>query len=252
MAKEVLHISKEIFSRYELKYLISYETYLAFAEQLSQKMKNDQFGNMGKYNIISLYFDSDDHTIYYETRNNLPFRQKLRLRIYNNATLDTVSFLELKQKFNRVVNKRRTKLKLGDAYQYLEQYNSDDISVSNRQIMAEVDSFRSLYRLKPELIVSYDRHAFIGVEEEDLRVTFDYNLRCRKDDLRIESGPHGMRFVDPHLVVMEVKVTHSVPLWLSRLLSDYACPRKSVSKYCTSFELVNAEKPKGAIHELVL
>lgn len=205
-------------------------------------MKYDKFGDQGNYKIVSLYFDSDDHIIYNQTLNNSRFRQKLRLRIYENATLDDDAFLEIKQKYNRVVNKRRTTLKLRDVYDYLEKSNFQTINVSNSQIMSEIDSFKNLYQLRPELIISYERQALIGIEDPDLRITFDYNLRCRKDTLRIENGSQGMNFVDPNLVILEVKVSHSVPLWLSRLLSHHACLRKSVSKYCTSFELINNQK----------
>ncbi len=234
----------EIFSRYELKYLISFDVYQALVERLQGKMVYDKYGDAeGKYNIISLYFDSPDQKIYYETRNKLRFRQKLRMRIYNSATLDDNAYFEVKKKYKKRVNKRRTSINLRDAYQYI--YNqlepNQKISISNQQIFNEIDSFRNLYDLRPENIVSYDRQAFMGVTDPDLRVTFDYNLRCRKDDLRIEHGPHGYHFVDPNLVVLEVKVNHSVPLWLSRVLSELECPKKSVSKFCTSVDLL-AEK----------
>ena len=78
--------AREIFQRYELKYLIPFDKYKAIAKALidSGKMRYDKFGDgYGRYNIVSLYFDSDDKKIYYETRNKLRFRQKLRLRVYD-------------------------------------------------------------------------------------------------------------------------------------------------------------------------
>ncbi|WP_332695471.1 polyphosphate polymerase domain-containing protein [Halalkalibacter lacteus] len=230
----------EVFSRYEVKYLIPYHVYQQIVPYLLEKMRYDKFGKNGCYNIVSLYFDSDDKKIYYETRNKLRFRQKLRLRVYDHATLDGASFLEIKQKYNNVVNKRRTMITLRDAYHYLDTGNTshmDFYDLSNPQTLKEVDAFKSLYDLKPRVIVSYDRQAFHGLYEDDLRVTFDYNLMCREDELRVENGPEGKHFVDPGLVIMEVKVTHSVPLWLSRLLSEYECPKDSVSKFCTSSDL---------------
>ncbi|WP_078553370.1 polyphosphate polymerase domain-containing protein [Bacillus alkalicellulosilyticus] len=231
----------EIFSRYEIKYLIPFSTYEKLAKALQGRMVYDKYGDEeGKYNIISLYFDSPDKKIYYETRNKERFRQKLRLRIYNKATVDDNAFFEVKKKYKKRVNKRRTSINLKHAYQYINnaQRNYETLNISNPQIFNEIDSFRSYYSLQPENIVSYDRQAFVGVTDPDLRVTFDYNLRCRKDDLRIEHGPHGIHFVDPELVVLEVKVNHSVPLWLSRLLSELGCPKKSVSKFCTSVDLL--------------
>ncbi len=239
----------EIFSRYELKYLIPFDMYVKLVEEMKPYMRYDKFGDEGKYNIISLYFDSPNYKIYYETRNKLYFRQKLRLRVYDKVTTQDDAFFEVKQKYKNVVNKRRTKITLQDAYRYLNQSDfslPQDLSISNPQTMKEVHSFRSLYQLQPEVVVSYDRQAFHGIYDEDLRVTFDYNLLCRSQDLRIENGPFGTNFVNPELVIMEVKVTHSVPLWLTRLLSDYRCKKQSVSKFCTSIDLMAEERNGSA------
>ena len=79
------------------------------------------------------------------------------------------------------------------------------------------------------------------VVNPDLRVTFDLNLRCRNEDFHIEYGPYGKNFIDQNLVVLEVKVTHSVPLWLTRFLQDLECEQRSASKFCTSLELLKGE-----------
>ncbi|GAK02547.1 hypothetical protein JCM19037_788 [Geomicrobium sp. JCM 19037] len=232
----------EIFQRYELKYLIPYDVYEQVTEQLQKRMKFDPYGDEnGCYNIVSLYFDSKDDKIYNETRNNLNFRQKLRLRVYGESDLNSTSFLEIKQKYNRVVNKRRTLITLSDAYDffYNNAKNEANYNVSNRQILGEVNAFSSLYELEPSVVVSYDRQALAGIDEPDLRVTFDFNLMTRNDNLSIEDGPDGNLFVDQNMVIMEVKVSNSVPYWLSRMLSDYECERKSVSKFCTCIDMAN-------------
>lgn len=234
-------MAKEFFSRHELKYVISFELYQQLASELVPRMAYDASGDQtGRYNIVSLYFDSPDYKVYYETRNKLRFRQKLRLRVYNHVTREDQAFFEIKQKYNNVVHKRRTSILLRDAYDYMNQaagqVNLQAYQASNPQILREIDAFKALYRLQPEVIVSYDRQAFQGIEEKDLRVTFDYNLLCRKHDLQVEKGPAGKRFVDPDQVILEVKVTDSVPFWLSRLLSELECARGSLSKFCTSMD----------------
>lgn len=229
----------EVFNRREVKYLIPFDIYEDIAERVTEKMRYDKFGTDGKYNIVSLYFDSDDDKIYTETRNKLLFRQKLRLRVYDEADLASTSFLEVKQKYNNVVNKRRTALPLHEAYDYI--YNGSNVigAASNPQIYREADYFRNLYGLEPKVVVSYDRQAFHGIYEDDLRVTFDYNLRCRSDDLNIENGPHGTYFIDRDLVVMEVKMSSSIPLWLTQILSEHGLKKEGVSKFCTSIDVEN-------------
>lgn len=234
----------EIFRRREQKYVITMDQYEELMMRMSSYMRPDKFGFDGQYTVTSLYFESFDHKIYYETKNKLRFRQKLRLRVYNDADLYDTSFFEMKQKHKKVVNKRRMMLPLSEAYRYLNNDQTvplTDYDTSNLQVLKEIDYFRSLYRLEPEMVVSYDRHALHGLYDADLRVTFDMNLRCRNSDLLLEKGSYGENFIDPYLVVMEVKVNDSVPLWLTRILQALDCEQKSASKYCTSMETLKSE-----------
>ncbi|HLR64489.1 MAG TPA: polyphosphate polymerase domain-containing protein [Pseudogracilibacillus sp.] len=245
----------EFFTRREQKYLITKQQYEKMILHLSPHMRPDLNGQDGFYSVTSLYFDNDEGDIYYETKNKLKFRQKLRLRIYDQATLNDRAFFEIKQKNRKVVHKRRMVLPLREAYDYLGSLgmpNVDAYQTSNQQVFKEIDSFKQLYRLKPEMIVSYDRQALHGINDDDLRITFDMNLRCRKDDLRVENGPYGMNFIDPNLVVLEVKVTDSIPLWLTRILQKLACENRSASKYCTSYELLHQMNLAQTYHEPVL
>jgi len=241
----------EIFTRREQKYLISTEQYEALVERMSPYMRNDKYGIDGRYTVTSLYFESPDHKIYFETKNKLKFRQKLRLRVYDDADTTSTAFFEVKQKHKKVVNKRRMVLPLYEAYRYLEdeEHNIpiEAYETSNLQVFREIDHFQSLYNLQPEMIVSYDRKALHGIYDDELRVTFDLNLRCRHEDLFLENGPYGENFIDEDLVVLEVKVNHSVPLWLTRMLQDLECEQRSASKYCTSFELLKERVLPGEV-----
>lgn len=231
----------EIFSRKEQKYLITRQQYEALVERISPYMRHDKYGIAGKYSVTSLYFENAQRSIYFETKNKLKYRQKLRLRVYDNTDLNGTAFFEVKQKHNKVVNKRRLVIPLAEAYRYLNDIE-DDLSLyhtSNLQVLREIDHFRKFYQLKPEMIVSYNRHAFHGIEDAELRITFDLDLKCRKTDLALENGPYGENFIDENLVVLEVKVNHSVPLWLTRSLQELNCEQRSASKFCTSTERLN-------------
>lgn len=235
----------EIFRRKEQKYLITLEQYEALTKRIAPYMRPDKFGDAGRYTVTSLYFESADNKIYYETKNKLKYRQKLRLRVYNDADLNSTAFFEVKQKHKKVVNKRRMLLPLSEAYRYLHAMDEDltKYETSNHQVLREIDYFRKLYDLEPGMVVSYDRHALHGINDAELRMTFDFNLRCRNDDLQLENGPYGDLFIDENLVVLEVKVNDSVPLWLTRILQELNCEQRSASKYCTSTELLNNMTP---------
>lgn len=234
----------EIFCRREQKYLITKEQYGQLIEELSTRMRSDKNGKEGKYTVASLYFENDEKQIYFETKNKLKYRQKLRLRVYGETDLDGIAFFEVKQKHQNVINKRRLTIPLAEAYRYLREGKQSDLSqfhVSNQQVLKEIDYFINYYQLSPKMIVSYDRHAMHGTEDENLRITFDFNLRCRKEDLQLEHGTYGKHFIDPNLVIVEVKVDHSVPLWLARSLQKIHCEQRSASKFCTSTELLDSD-----------
>ncbi|MFC4024830.1 polyphosphate polymerase domain-containing protein [Oceanobacillus longus] len=230
----------EIFRRKEQKYLITKEQYKNLINLISPYMRPDKFGQNGKYTVTSLYFESNDHKIYFETKNKLKYRQKLRLRVYNDTDITGTAFFEIKQKHKKVVNKRRMLLSLQEAYRYIEMKEDclDNYETSNKQVLREIDYFRNLYQLKPEMIVSYGRHALHGITDADLRITFDFNLRCRNNDLSLENGTYGSHFIDQNLIVLEVKVNDSVPLWLTRILQELDCEQRSASKFCTSLEVL--------------
>lgn len=232
----------EFFTRKELKYVITMDQFRELTNRMAPYMRVDKNGTDGEYTVSSLYFDSDDKRIYFDTKNKLKSRQKLRLRMYDDAALDDMAFFEIKQKHKKVVYKRRMVLPLHEAYRYMNEEGAiENIHTSNVQVLKEIEHLRNLYKLRPEMIVSYDRKALHGIEDPNFRVTFDWNLRCRKSDLRMENGSYGVNFIDPYLVIMEVKVDHHVPLWLSRVLSDLQCEQRSASKYCTSFETLHDE-----------
>lgn len=251
-------MAQEVFKRYELKFLLTRQEYAELRKAILPRMGYDTYGDPeGKYNIVTLYYESDDKKIYYETMNKLQFRQKLRLRVYDRVNRSDNAFIEVKQKFKNVVNKRRTMIPLGQAYDILSNPYSEDlihsVDASNPQILREAIHFKDLYHLDPATVVSYDRQAFSGIEdsEKDLRVTFDYNLMCRENDLALENGPDGMRFVDYDTVILEVKVSNSVPFWLARILSEFDFVKQGFSKFCTSIDLLEGkEYPLPLIREV--
>ena len=83
-------MAQEVFKRYELKFLLTMAEYKSLREAILPHIGYDTYGNAeGKYNIVTLYYESDDKKIYFDTMNRLRFRQNLRLRIYDQADLSS-------------------------------------------------------------------------------------------------------------------------------------------------------------------
>ena len=154
------------------------------------------------------------------------FKEKIRLRSYGIPKLDDDVFFEIKTKYKGVVGKRRHKIKLKDFYQYMNNHE-----VMDNQVLKEIDYFITYYGLKPVMYISYDRLSYASLEDNNLRITLDYNLKSRIDDLMLEKGDMGNYYFKDNYYIMEIKTLDSMPLWLVRALSSLGINPTSFSKY---------------------
>src|SRR5512145_1973519 len=129
------------FNRFELKYLLTLKQAELFKKALLAYLLPDEHGNRnGRYGLTSLYYDSPDFRCYWEKVDGIKFRRKLRIRRYETdqpLTADTPVFVEIKQRLDRVTQKRRVILPYGDAIRlcndrhYPKAFDSCDKNVLN-------------------------------------------------------------------------------------------------------------------------
>lgn len=111
------------------------------------------------------------------------------------------------------------------------------------QITREIAYFMELYApLQPAMFISYEREAFFGADDRDLRITFDRNILWRDHDVELADGVYGAPVLDPGTVLMELKVAAAVPLWISALLARERIYPVSFSKYGRAY--LDAQKRK--------
>ena len=175
----------EVFNRYEKKYLIDEVTFKSLLNRISDYMELDKYNKNGQfYSISNIYYDTDDNRLIRSSIEKPVYKEKLRMRSYGTPNAHDKVFLEIKKKYNGIVNKRRTSIVLKDAYRYMENgtfpYETECL---NRQVLKEIDYFRSIYDLKPKVYLSYDRYAFFEKNDGDFRVTFDTNITTRRGDV---------------------------------------------------------------------
>ena len=228
----------EVFNRYENKYLIHPQTFENIQRQLMDYMELDAYCKMHEfYSINNLYFDTPDNSLIRKSIAKPPYKEKLRLRSYGVPNMDTKVYLEIKKKFNRIVNKRRTALKLHEAYDFTDTGRKPEIKeYMNNQVINEIDYLLSLYDVEPRLFLAYDRRAFFNTDSHDLRITFDTNIRSRRDDLKLENGTRGTQLLPENQILMEIKTAKCFPYWLSKLLSENKVFSTSFSKYGKEYE----------------
>lgn len=229
------------FNRFELKYIITLQEAERVKSVLRDYMLPDEHGNNnGRYSLTSLYYDSPDYRCYQEKMAGIKFRRKLRLRRYETGevlTAQTPVFLEIKQRVDRVTQKRRATLSYQEALRLLNDRRLVDHAPEDKAIIEEIYAFLWQYNLRPASIVRYDRQAFIGTQYDiGLRVTFDTALTFQAFPLYLHELPNGLLMLPAHLTVMEVKANERIPRWLTEMIAAQNLQITRVSKYCRSIE----------------
>jgi len=230
-------MSIEVFNRYEQKYKIPRSLYKDVLERLDGQMVLDEHSKEKSYTISNIYFDTDDDYLIRESLEKPKYKEKLRLRSYGVCSMDSKVFLEIKKKYKGLVNKRRTTLKLSEAYSFISTGKKPALKpYMNPQVLNEIEYFLKMYDLSPKLYLAYDRIAFFGKEDKNLRISFDEKIRARRTDLRLEHGDYGDPVINNDMLIMEIKTPFSEPLWLTHMLSEMGIRKISFSKYGTEYK----------------
>lgn len=213
------------FKRYEKKYMLTADQFTRMLSGMKNDMCADEFG---RYTICNIYYDTDDFQLIRASLEKPVYKEKLRMRSYGVPNDRDEVFVELKKKYDSVVYKRRTVMRAADAVSYIH-----DGAVPERedQICREIDWFMHSYHPTPKVYIAYDRTAFAGLENSDLRITFDTNLRWRDRALDLRAGDYGEALLPPDQILMEIKIPGTTPVWLAHLLSEVGAFHISFSKY---------------------
>ena len=227
----------EVFNRYEQKYMLDADTFKKVLSVMDEHMVLDKYNlNHRPYTISNIYFDTDDDLLIRTSLSKPKYKEKLRLRSYGVPNGDSKVFMEIKKKFNGIVNKRRTVLTLSEAYDFMSSgIPPTPQEYMNTQVLKEITYFLKCYSLKPKLYLAYDRIAYFEKGNNDLRISFDQNIRTRRYDVALEDGDYGEKLLPDGLYLMEIKASRSMPLWLTEMLAKYNIKRRSFSKYGTEY-----------------
>ena len=227
------------FRRVEKKYLLTRAQYEAMRRGMAPFVRPDAHA---RYTICNVYYDTPDFTLIRRSLEKPVYKEKLRVRSYGVPGDRDPVFVEIKKKYDGVVYKRRITMEAAAMTRFLAGEGPGDGS----QISREIEWFLHHWQPVPKAYVAYDREAYAGIENSELRVTFDTNLRCRDTGLDLRSGDHGGLILPRDTVLMELKIPGSAPLWLASLLSENGIFPSSFSKYGTFYkQLLTGRKPYG-------
>lgn len=219
------------FRRYEVKYKLTINQYEKLLKTLPNTMKLDDYG---RHKISNIYFDTDDYRIIRHSLEKPKYKEKLRVRCYGNPDENSKAFVELKKKFNGVVYKRRFHTSQKEALDFL-CYN-EKCSVDT-QISREISYFKDSYEnIKPRVYLSYEREAYYCQEDENFRLTFDFNIKSRETDVSFYESNYDREVLSDEYVLLEVKTVLGMPKWFLNYLSENEVYKTSFSKYGTAYQ----------------
>lgn len=217
--------TKCVFERIEKKYLIPKKIFNLFIKRIEPYMTVDKYG---LHTICNIYYDTESYDLIRNSIEKPVYKEKLRLRSYGIPNKrSSMVFLELKKKYDSTVFKRRISLTLEEAEIYMKHGIRPK---KDSQILNEIDYFINFRKPEKKIFIAYDRIAMFGNEDEDLRITFDMDIRSRLYDLDFCKGDYG-KLLDIDDYLMEIKTTNSLPLWLVHILSEFKIFPVSFSKY---------------------
>ena len=248
------HVASRLhaFNRFELKYLVPVEEAAGIRDELGERMDRDLNSPVGGYGVWSLYYDSPDLRFYWEKIEGLKFRRKVRIRHYGGldaVTDESPVCVEIKQRVNRVTQKRRITLPYDTARQLCDARVMVEHSPKESAFVQEVLGLVIRLDLRPMAITGYQREALAGRGADlGLRVTFDRRVRGRDRDFHFGTERPENRFtIPPHLAVMEIKINERTPYWITDLAARRNLNLVRVSKYVQSIEAFG-KAPRSVFH----
>tara|TARA_A100001035_G_scaffold280050_1_gene283709 strand:- start:1207 stop:1821 length:615 start_codon:yes stop_codon:yes gene_type:complete len=163
--------------------------------------------------VISIYLDTVDLRMYYETVEGLIPRKKVRLRRYEKRNVNDLYSIEIKLSNEHVRSKKNFLKKIS-----LEEVQKDGLFVENYGFCF------------PLIEISYIREYF---EVKGLRLTIDKNIQYKSlEDHRL---PFENTVKDPNNVI-EIKA--DIKENLDRISNIFNFPRSKFSKYENAITLL--------------
>lgn len=219
---------KDLFRRKELKYLLEDTRQQAFLAFLQDDLVADDFHD---YRIQSVYLDTPDHRLLRQCARKPAYREKLRVRIYDNGQ----SYLEVKKKWQGITYKSRWSL---------SRVQLDSL-LAGDPVECGGEAGRILQErwCIPVFTVQYHRRAWRWKGDPDLRITLD-------DTIQWQKGADPYRALLPaDRYILEIKSSRPLPLELVHVMNRLELQPASVSKAGTAFQQLCLETAAGSARD---
>lgn len=222
--------------RFELKYLIDFSAFRLIRERMSAICQVDPHAVEGNsYLIRSIYYDTRGLDFFKDKLDGIGHRLKVRIRFYGNKEIET-AFAEIKNRHGSTISKLRHRLGKDSIAGILGEGNHELGSLFDLEgeCIEELKRIHLKTPLIPQVGVSYWRQAYIWPAYDNVRLTFDYDLRYLPEYFLSDQQAYERLFLSPGLMVMEVKTDGHLPIWFREVGKGLNLQQTRYSKYCSA------------------
>jgi len=234
--------------RREYKFLVDRRTAAALRAAIQPFCRIDPFAATNpnrSYTVETLYLDTPGLTLFWGNDHEQLDRFKMRVRRY--AKPNSPVYLEVKRRYNDVISKSRGRLGANQWTALLEDPGAPippDLASYDRKAVERFLAYSRSLHVQPVTLVRYEREPYVSTIDDYGRVTFDTHVRARViDRLSFDDEDGGswraldgavLQNTHESLVVLEMKFTNQVPLWMVNIARSIGLVRGAFSKYGTS------------------
>lgn len=230
-------------ARYEYKYSVHRDFRDPICAYLKCYCRVDPYGRPeknGAYTVDSLYFDTDGYASFWDVQDRTPVRAKIRIRNYPDSPGPTVKF-EVKRRVRDHIVKSAASVPRSSWVDWL--LDREKLSKSEPQTRENLNAFITrcqTLNLRPKMLVRYERFAWLGVGDGEIRVTLDSNmLHQPMTRYELDGTSMGWTAMDdevslgyPSHFLVELKFAERAPLWMADMVRRFGLVRQGFSKYC--------------------
>lgn len=227
--------------RYEYKYIVNESKMEILRQMLLPFVNVDEFAETSgsnQYTVRSIYFDTPRFDNYFEKIDGIKNRKKVRLRGYDTEAPDNTVFLEIKRKYEIPIVKFRAPLKFVDALDMFESTKINGHILKHDKFPKGYENSQRFFfqvfskNLRPVVLVTYEREAYLSKFDKTVRITFDKNLRSKDYPAldEIYTDKNLRRSLSKHFI-LEIKFNKHFPHWMAPIVARLGLHKQSASKY---------------------
>ena len=221
---------------------LSWDARQHFAHEIKHNHEYDLIAPPAQgYLVHSIYLDDFSRLTVRQTEQGWKNRFKLRIRFYDDNP-DGFASLEVKERRNQIILKTRAFIpkKIAEAYLNDPTFKiKDSHLVSNcykeREGLANFLHYADFLGAIPSRYTSYYREGYEKLDNNEVRVTFDRDVRGAKYTGRLNASQRGAwPLVEFGGTVLELKFCESPPWWMAELCQAFNLERGTAAKYVGS------------------